>query len=177
VADKLIGGWQLNAIVTKLSGFPGTVATGSNNSGNGNSSAPDRPNMAPGATTNNPIHGVTAGCGPEVPAGQRLGTPIMWFDPCQFSLPAPGTFGNMGRGTVRGPGLFDLDFSVLKMTHISERVGLQFRAEMFNILNHTNFGFPSMTAFDGNVPSGVAGNISTTATSSRQIQFGMKLNF
>jgi len=133
--------------------------------------------MAPGANTNNPTSGVTAGCGPEVPAGQKLGTPQMWFDPCAFSLPAPGTFGNAGRGTIRGPGLFDLDISFLKMTHISEHVGLQFRAELFNILNHTNFGFPSMIAFDGAVQSSAAGLITNTATSSRQIQFGLKLTF
>jgi Carboxypeptidase regulatory-like domain len=177
VAEKLVSGWRMNGIMTRLSGFPGTVGTGSNNSGTGNASAPDRPNMAPGATTNNPTSGVTAGCGPEVPAGQRLGTPQMWFDPCAFSLPKPGTFGNVGRGTIRGPGLFDLDISFLKTTPISDRVGLQFRAELFNILNHTNFGFPSMVAFDGNVPSSAAGLITNTATSSRQIQFGLKLNF
>jgi hypothetical protein len=177
VTDKLVGGWQLNGIVTRLSGFPGTVGTGSNNSGTGNASAPDRPNMAPGATTNNPTSGVTGGCGPEVPAGQKLGTPQKWYDPCAFALPAPGTFGNVGRGTVRGPGLFDLDMSLFKTTHITERLGLQFRAEFFNILNHTNFGFPSMIAFDGNVQSSAAGLITNTATSSRQIQFGLKLNF
>jgi hypothetical protein len=101
----------------------------------------------------------------------------MWFDPCSFTVPAPGTFGNVGRGTIRGPGLVNLDVSLFKTTHLTERLALQFRAEVFNILNHTNFGFPSMVAFDGGVQSGVAGSISRTATNSRQIQFGMKLNF
>jgi hypothetical protein len=176
LANKLASGWQLNGIVTRLTGFPGTVGTGSNNSGTGNSSAPDRPNLAPGKN-GNITSGVTAGCGPEVPAGQQLGTPTMWFDPCSFTVPAPGTFGNVGRGTIRGPGLVNLDVSLFKTTHLTERLALQFRAEVFNILNHTNFGFPSMVAFDGGVQSGVAGSISRTATNSRQIQFGMKLNF
>jgi hypothetical protein len=89
--------------------------------------------------------------------------------------------GNLGRNTLIGPGLVDLDFAVLKnfpLHSISESSRLQFRAEMFNILNHANFAPPTAneTVFDqsGNPVPG-AGAINATTTSSRQIQFGLKL--
>jgi hypothetical protein len=90
-------------------------------------------------------------------------------------LPAAGTFGNLGRGTLRGPGLANVDLSLLKNTAISERLGLQFRAEFFNALNHTNLAAPNPIVFSGTGFSPSAGLITTTTTTSRQIQFGLKL--
>jgi hypothetical protein len=180
VADKLVSGWQVNSIVTILSGFPMTIATGGNPSGNGDTNGTDRPNYAPGYT-GDPTHGVTAGCGNGIiPAGQQLRTPNRWFDPCAFTLPAPGTFGNLARGVPIGPGLTMVNFSLFKNTKISERVGLQFRTEVFNLFNHPNFRTPQAgnpLIFTGTTYSPSAGVIQDTTTSSRQIQFGLKLNF
>jgi len=159
-ANKLIGGWQLNAIAAMLSGFPFTPQIGSNRSGDGDTRNPDRPSLNPSFS------------GPIV-----LGKQTQWFNPAAFTLPAAGTFGNLGRGTFEGPGLFDVDLSLLKNTSVSERMTLQFRAEFFNALNRSNFGTPNAVVFSGPAVSASAGLISTTATTSRQIQFGLKLVF
>ena len=154
------GGWQLNAIVTLLSGFPLTAQDGSNRSGDGDTRNPDRPNVNPNFS------------GPVIE-----GNPTQWFNPNAFVLPAPGTYGNLGRGTLVGPGLAEADVSLFKTTRLTERASLQFRAEFFNILNHANFATPNATVFSGTSISGSAGLITATATTSRQIQFGMKLMF
>src|SRR5438477_7163164 len=97
LANKLIGGWQLNGITTLLSGFPFTPQLGSNRSGDGNTRNPDRPSINP------------AFSGPIV-----TGNPNQWFNPGAFALPAIGTYGNLGRGALNGPGLADLDLSLFK---------------------------------------------------------------
>lgn len=160
VAGKLASGWQLNAIVTLLTGFPFTPQLGANQSGNGDTRNPDRPSLNPSFT------------GPVI-----LGTPEQWFNPKAFVLPTPGTFGNLGRGGFRGPGLATADLSLFKTTTISERVSMQFRAELFNVLNRANFGTPNAIVFAGSAFSPSAGLITGTATTSRQIQFGLKLIF
>ncbi|PWU02754.1 MAG: TonB-dependent receptor [Terriglobia bacterium] len=160
VEEKLLGGWQLNGIGTLMSGFPFTPQIGANRSGDGDTRNPDRPSLNP------------AFSGPVL-----LRKPTQWFNPNAFVLPAAGTFGDLGRGVLRGPGLADVDLSVFKKTAISERTSLQFRAEFFNILNHANFGTPNAVVFSGTAYSGSAGLITTTATASRQIQFGLKLAF
>jgi len=83
----------------------------------------------------------------------------------------------VGRGTLTGPGLANLDTSLFRNFKLRERTTLQFRAEFFNVLNHANFGTPNATVFSGTSPSPSAGLITTTATTSRQIQFGLKLMF
>jgi hypothetical protein len=103
--------------------------------------------------------------------------PNEWFDPNAFVLPAPGTYGNLGRGTRTGPGLADVDVSLFKNTRISERANLEFRAEFFNVLNHVNFGLPNTTVFASGSISASAGLITSLATNPRQIQFGLKLLF
>ena len=158
--NKLIGGWQLNGISTFLSGFPFTPLVGSSRSGDGDTRIPDRPNVKAGFA------------GPVI-----LGKPTEWFDPNAFSLPAFGTFGNVGRGSLNGPGRADVDFAVVKNTVVSERVSVQFRAEFFNLFNRVNFGLPNTTVFSSGVPSVTAGAITTLATNPRQIQFGLKLIF
>jgi hypothetical protein len=106
-----------------------------------------------------------------------LQNPTKWFDPSAFALPTPGTYGNLGRGTLTGPGLADMDFSVLKNTAVSEKTNLQFRTEIFNLFNRANFGPPNSIVFSGAGVSPSAGTITTLATFSRQIQFGLKLIF
>jgi hypothetical protein len=158
--SKLLGGWQVNAITTLLSGFPFTPVIGSNRSGDGDTRNPDRPSLNPSFT------------GPVV-----LGQPGQWFNPNAFVLPAAGTYGALGRGVYSGPGLADLDVSLFKNTAVSERASLQFRAEFFNVLNHPNLGTPNATVFSSGAINASAGLITTLATTPRQIQFGLKLIF
>jgi len=168
LASRLAGGWQLNGIATLLSGFPFTPQIGANRSEDGDTRNPDRPSLNPSFS------------GPAV-----LGNPNQWFNPNAFVLPAFGTYGNLGRGTLTGPGLAALDASMFKNASVSEKVTLQFRAEFFNLLNRANFGPPNATVFTNGtntvstVPaiSPTAGLITATATTSRQIQFGLKMFF
>jgi hypothetical protein len=161
---RFVSGWQVNGIGTFLSGFPFTPLVGSNRSGDGDIRNPDRVSLNPGFS------------GPIV-----TGNPNQWFNPTAFVAPLPGTYGNLGRGTLRGPGLADVDFSVFKNTGINERTSLQFRAEFFNLLNRSNYGPPNANVFS--ISSGVvttspsAGLITSTATFPRQIQLGLKLIF
>lgn len=137
---------------------------------------PDRPDLAPGAG-NNPAHGTSAGC-QATPGGQKLGTPDLYFDPCSFTLPAIGTYGNLARNTLLGPGLNNVDFTLGKETAIRERTTLEFRAEFFNLLNRARFGAPNTTLFNSNrTRNGNAGRVTNTANDNRQIQFGMKFTF
>ncbi len=106
-----------------------------------------------------------------------VGKPDQWFDPKAFVLPLQGTFGNVSRGALRGPGLFMLDSSLLKRVRISEGLNLQFRAEAFNVLNHPNLSYPNEVVFQGAEYSPAGGVITATATTSRQIQFALKLLF
>jgi hypothetical protein len=158
--NRLISGWQVNTIVTLESGFPFTPVIGSNRSGDGDTRTPDRPSVNP------------AFSGPVVE-----GNANQWFNPAAFVLPAAGTYGNLGRGVYSGPGLANVDASLFKNTVIREKLNLQFRAEFFNLLNHVNLGTPNATVFSGSSFSPSAGLITTTTTTSRQIQFGLKLLF
>ncbi len=107
------------------------------------------------------------------------GGPAQYFNPLAFVVPNPGTYGDLGRNTLTGPGLSELDLSFKKNAALANKLNMQFRAEFFNILNHTNFGTPNTVVYTSNTttPSATAGAISGTATTSRQIQFGLKLLF
>jgi hypothetical protein len=153
-------GWQINAIATMLSGFPFTPTIGSNRSGDGDTRNPDRPSVNPSFT------------GPVV-----LGQVGQWYNPNAFVLPAAGTYGNLGRGVYSGPGLVDLDVSLFKNLAVREKATLQFRAEVFNVLNHPNLGTPNATVFSSGAINASAGLITTLATAPRQVQFGLKLVF
>jgi hypothetical protein len=161
LAQALVGGWQWNGIIAAESGFPFTPLVGFNQSGNGDSRAPDRVSLASGFS------------GPLV-----VGTQQQWYNPAAFALPAAGTYGNAGRDILEGPGLLGFDSSLLKSFHIHERAGLQFRAEFFNLLNRTNLGLPLITTFTSlGAVSPSAGLINYTATNSRQIQLGLKMTW
>jgi hypothetical protein len=174
LTNQIIGGWQWNGIVTAQDGFPFTPLVGSNISGTGDTNPSDVPDYNPNFSS------------PAV-----LGNPNQWFNPNAFLVPLAGTFGNVGRDSFRGPGLVDVDTSFFKRFQISERYTLQFRAELFNILNQANFAYPNTVVFGGNscttgkdrfaCPassiSSSAGQITATATTSRQIQFALKLLF
>jgi hypothetical protein len=160
--QKTLSGWTTSAIVTFQSGLPFTPQLGFNPSNNGDSRNPVRPSINPNFN------------------GKVIeGRPSQYFNPNAFIVPVFGTYGNLGRNTLTGPGLSTLDLSLRKNTAISERLNLQFRSEFFNILNRTNFGIPNTVVYSSasSTPSPTAGVITTTATTSRQIQFGLKLLF
>ena len=163
LANNLVGGWTVNSIVTLQGGFPFSPQLSYNPSGNGDTRNPVRPFKNPAFT------------GPII-----LGAPGKWFDPNAFLAPANvpsnlGFYGDVGRDTLIGPGLATWDFSVLKDTRIRERLNLQFRSEIFNLLNRANFNQPNAVVFTPSGVSPTAGVITSTSTTSRQVQFGLKM--
>jgi hypothetical protein len=174
--DAILGGWTANGITTLRAGAPLSVLAGNNRSRNGDRWQPDRPDLNAGFS-NNPTHGLSVGC-PGVPAGIPLGTPQMFYDPCAFSLSAPGTYGNLGRNTLTGPRFANVDLSVEKVFKPREPMSVQFRAEVFNILNNSNFAAPAYSLFQGNGNRiGSAGTITALANQPRQLQFALKVLF
>src|SRR3989441_4176763 len=163
--NQIIGGWQWNGIFNIASGFPFTPQIGANVSGTGDTDNPDVPNWNPNFNWN-----VVLG----VDGFKKTGR---YFDPGAFSLPLSGTFGNVSRGSLTGPPLTVIDTSFFKRIRINEQLNLQFRAEGFNILNHANFAEPGQVIFQGNNYSSSAGVITSTSTTSRQLQFALKLLF
>jgi len=163
-SNAAVSGWSVNSIVTIQSGFPFTPQLSYNPSNNGDTRNPVRPFVNPAFT------------GPVI-----LGKPSQWFNPNAFLAPPAGSgfYGNLGRDTLIGPGLATWDFSAFKTTNLRERLALQFRAEIFNLLNRANFNTPNLITFtssaSGTKVSGTAGAITSTSTTSRQIQFGLKL--
>jgi hypothetical protein len=155
---RLRGGWQTFGIWTFQTGRPFTVAllADDDNANTGISSlgfgANDRPNVLRNPALSHP--------GPDG-----------WFDTTAFVVPPYGSFGNAGRNILTGPGLQNVNVSVLKTTELGERARLQFRAEAFNLLNRVNLDLP-----DNFVGSPTFGKIQS-AESPRRIQFGLKLLF
>jgi len=129
-------GWQLNTIISVQSGRPIPIANSIDNSGHFYFN--QRPNVVPGV---NPIlpHWTPA---------------TGYLNPLAFSQPAGGTFGNLGRNAIFGPGYNNVDFSITKNTQIWERLNLQFRAEFFNIFNHPNFALPNHNLTPGLLSDG-----------------------
>ncbi len=155
-------GWTASGILTLQTGFPFTPQLGYNPTGNGDTRNPVRPNWNPAFTGSLYPHTV----------GE-------FFNPNAFLPPATGYYGNVARDALTGPRLSELDFSAVKNSRLTERLGLQFRAEFFNILNHTNFLTPNEVVYTS-ATSGIsptAGVVTATSTTSRQIQFGAKLQF
>ncbi|MDA2934180.1 TonB-dependent receptor [Acidobacteria bacterium AH-259-D05] len=169
-AGKVLGGWQLGGIVNLASGVPESVVLGYDNcrclNGEifGVSTTDNRPDLIPGGD-NNPI----------LSDGRE---PTRYFDSSQF-VPAPaGFYGQLGRNTLRIPGIAQFDLSFVKKTMISEEVSVQFRSEFFNIFNRANFADPSTRLFFGRGrPNRGVGRINRTSTTSRQIQFALKFLF
>jgi hypothetical protein len=171
LASQVLGGWQLNGIVTLLSGIPLDVVTNVNPNYLGLASTPANGGYRPDLVSGVPIYLK----GPDK---------TLYLNPAAFALPAPGTFGNLRRGFVRQPGLKNVDFSLAKNWKIRERYGIQFRAETFNLFNHTNFngfdpglgaGFNTAGQFTG-FSNGNFGHLNSNR-GPRNIQFGIKFNF
>jgi outer membrane receptor protein involved in Fe transport len=191
VVGAILGGWTVNGIGTFRTGEPFTGRVGSNISADGDRWTPDRPNLIPGFSPD-PTSGVSQGCASltgvpdpchsplisaackSVTPGTHLRTPGLWYDPCAFSKPAPGTYGNLGRNTIIGPGLFNTDFSAQKVFKPTERINLQFRAEIFNLFDEAHFYAPAFNVFSGSA-GGIGRLIATPG--GRLIQLGLKLTF
>jgi hypothetical protein len=124
-----------------------------------------RPDLAPGAS-NNPV----------------TGDPRRWINPSAFRRPEDGFLGNLGKNTIIGPDLANVDFSLvkrMKMSALGESGSLDFRVEFFNLFNRANFDLPTkerMAVFTRTSQREDVGRI-TSAGLSREIQFGLKLRF
>jgi hypothetical protein len=176
-ANAIFGNWQATVIEKITSGFPLFVVDSVNDSGvffqwNGNG-------------LNRPIQvgdpnkgGGGAGCPTQVHTIQN------WFNPCAFvstnaSSSTIGELGTANRAPVNGPDFVNTDFSLIKQFHVSERFGLNFRAEFFNLFNHAQFFLPGspLTAMqDINSPTTFA-KITQTVNNPRLVQFALKLTF
>jgi hypothetical protein len=165
VVGKLISGWKLSPIVRLSSGFPVNMILGNNQSRSGaTQNLHEHPDLASGRS-NNPVQD----------DGRN---PNQYFDPTAFELQPPGFYGNVARNTLIGPGIATFDLSLAKDTALAgEDLKLQFRAEFFNVFNRANFGRPAGTIFSNGRRIGNAGRITDTLTTSRQIQFALKLIF
>ncbi len=158
--EWLIGNWQVSGIQTLQSGLPFTPQLSYNPSNDGDTRNPVRPSSNSNFT------------GPVIQGG-----PNEYFNPSAFLQPLPGTYGNVGRNILQGPALVETDLSLTKRFSFSERWNMQFRSEFFNVFNHTNLNVPNPVVFASATggPSPTAGVITATSTTSRQIQFGLKL--
>jgi hypothetical protein len=190
----VLNGWRASGIFSVQSGYGFTPSLRTDRTRSGiNTGQPGagattfgRPNLVPGRTAYDITHGTTAGCA-GVPAGQKLGTPNLWFDPCAFTLQDAGFLGTAGRNFLIGPGYFNLDFSLGKnipIRQLGDSGALEFRSEFFNVLNHPNFAMNDIArqvfagAANGEAPLSTAGVLNWTGSArSRQIQFALKLLF
>ena len=160
----LLGGWQTNWILSRMSGLPFSVVTS-------------------GTSLNSPGNTQTADqilTNVAIPGGHGVGQP--YFDPNAFAVVNDPRFGSTGRNILRGPGLFNLDGSVFRTFRITERFGLQFRAEMFGITNTPQFANPGATVSAAIRTNGVITKLNgydeiTSASGERQARFALKLTF
>lgn len=154
--ELAFGGWHAGGIYALASGFPFSPLLGYDPSNTGDQGLvrPDR-----------------IGNG-NLSRGQRK--PDLWFDPTAFAFPAPYTFGNAGRNILIGPGVNTFDGSLRKIFRVTEKQNLEFRAELFDMLNHPNFAQPDNFIDDG---PGSTGVITSVAIPMRQVQFGLKYSF
>lgn len=161
----VLGGWEMHSLAQAMSGTPFAPRVGF-----------DRARLRPGFGD--------VGQRPDLIAGRSardivLGDPARYFDPSAFSLPEAGYLGNLGRGTLRGPGVFTWDLALHKTLFSTERQALELRGEVFNLTNHPNFQVPSgralFTSRGGRI--GSAGRITSTSTNSRQVQLALRWDF
>jgi Carboxypeptidase regulatory-like domain len=169
--NRLVSGWQLTSILTARSGLPVTIQEGADAADLGAIQG-DRPNYS-------------GSC----PGGkdQVLGKWYQWFNESCYAVQPFGTLGDVGRGSLLGPRTVEWDASIIKETKITEKLNAEFRAEFFNLLNHTNFGLPSSYAVTTGAPfasvlaptglPGESASIAATGTNAREIQFALKLMF
>jgi outer membrane receptor protein involved in Fe transport len=155
VPARLAGNWQVNGILTLLSGLPVSISA--------DATSCNCPGNSQNADAISPVQ-YLGGVGP----GQ------LWFNPSAFAAPAPNRFGTAGIGTVRGPGLQEYDLSLFRRFRIQERYTLEGRVEAFNIFNTPQFGAPT-----SNVNSSTFGQILSTLNGAgqRQLQIAARMTF
>jgi len=151
-AEYALGDWQLNGIISYFGATPIDITTGANTIGTA-SAVGQRPNY-----TGAPLYLDT-------------GDSTRHLNPAAFARPAPGQLGTLGKGSVRGTPITNVDLSVAKNWRFKERYGFQFRAEFFNLLNHVNF-----VGFDTDIRNTTFGTLNS-AQASREAQFGFKFTF
>jgi hypothetical protein len=195
----MLNGWWTGALVSAQSGFPFTPVVNTFRSLSDHLSAA-------GTSLDYASYGTTTVAPGQVGADGSINTtkvtfipynkatvithnPTQWFNPLMFTPDTEGFLGTVSRDILRGPSLADLDLSINKDTSLhmlGEHGQLQFRAEMFNLLNHANFGMPTGNVYAGTLtdrtnyleaPLATAGSITKTITTSRQIQFALKVVF
>ena len=170
----LLNGWQASGIWNMRSGQPLTVFVQSNRS-----RSLWNPSLGPGIGQDRPSY--APGYGPD---NSVLGRVDQWFDPNAFVLQPAGTFGDTGRGDFIGPDLRTFDVALTKRASL-RRLGsdarVELRLEAFNLFDRANFGPPALVAFAGTAaqeaPLSTFGRITTTITSARQLQLGVKVLF
>jgi hypothetical protein len=161
--DGVLGNWEADVIERVLSGFPVFVFDSQNQSGvnfQQNAASTNRPNQTCSGDSSH--HSVLA-----------------WFNTSCFSAPIAGELGNASRTPLSGPGYVNTDFSMIKHLPIREGIRMDFRAEFFNLFNHTQFASPNgdINAAAGSPNSSTFGTISSTVNNPRLVQFALKLNF
>ena len=179
-ADLLVGGWQISGLGTWQSGIPFTPSYV--NCGSDEDTGPCRANLTGDASIADPSAKGWFLTAPASTSSQgclstAAATPLLNANGCTrgpWSRPAAGSFGNVARNSFFGPHYFNTDASLSKRFQITERIGGQFRAEMFNTFNHVNLGQPN-----GQVDSPTAGQIFAIASLAqmRKFQFGLRLQF
>jgi Carboxypeptidase regulatory-like domain/TonB dependent receptor-like, beta-barrel len=167
--NTVAGGWQAGGIMTLQTGLPGTLTIGGVDNSSTGEGGYDRPN--------------TNGASPYL----SNPTPSRYLSLAPYSEAPAGQFGNVGRNTIEGPGIFNIDFELHKQIRMpyNEHHSLQFRLEAFNVLNHANWSMPNLNILSGAVQPGLPATaahqgfgVSTgTATSMRQVQLGLKYAF
>jgi hypothetical protein len=150
----IFGGWQLSTIISKSSGFPRTAYVGTDRSNTGGGQ--DRPN--------------TTGLDPILPGDQQ--TIARWLNTDAYVLQPLGTFGNAGRNTFFGPGITNVDTSIIRNFRMRSKT-LQFRLEAFNVLNNPIWNDPNTTISSG----ALYGTINSTRKPMRELQLGVKFVF
>ena len=165
-------GWQLTGIVSVHSGTPYSVYDGIDQANVGDEGAAENAERPDVVGTNSNPTGIF-----------KTGTGVYGFNPSAFVLQPAGIFGDLGRNTLVSAGVREIDLGLSKATRITERTNLLLRLDVFNVANHTNFGFPNAALFTGVNPDGTgvrnpaAGLITTTATTARQLQLSAKFSF
>ncbi len=167
LVDKFVSGWQMGGISTYQSGFPVPLFSGVD--ANLDGAAQDRPTLI-----GNLASLYSNGGSPKVDPNDPQTVTLMnaWAGILSQGVGVVNPTARVGRGFIKSPKYFNLDFTTSKRTKISERLDMQFRVDFFNVLNHTNFSFPNAT-----LTSAHFGEITDVAHSPRQIQFGMKFEF
>jgi hypothetical protein len=159
--DEAVGGWQIAGTVVLQSGNPFSVYGNQNTFAQAGTPFPNR----------NP--GV-----PLYPSNRSIDN---WFNPAAFLAPANGTFGNVKRNSLYGPGINTINFSAAKAFSIREGINVEFRADAQNVFNHPSFGLPDNTHLSG--AAGVDQPYSGTApirkltVQGRNLQLGLRVSF